>query len=270
MRIHRIGGRFCPPTVDTEYCWHLMPMDRLDKLQTFLNGGLWLARLDTFGPIKKTREGELPLPNLGLLDKMPKFMVAWVEKQYHLAVMRSYASCWSKDGHTPNDDLWNSSFGGYGNGVAIGTTPEEVSIAIAAITSSSGPAYFGSVRYIDHYTDTIPEGNTLEAAFVVRHDYCAENEARVLVHSYGQNAVRYLLNNSGPHGPLISPVPPNQSSSGEREFVGGHSDGRAIVIRIERERFIRKIVFGSRVSVADRNRVTNLISDHGLASRILS
>jgi hypothetical protein len=247
-----------------------MPMDRAAKLETFLEGGLWLSRIDTFGPIKLTKEGELPRRNIGLLEKMPSFMVEWVERQYELAVLRSYASCWSKGDHTPSEDLWDSSFGGNGNGIAICTTPEEISAATDAITSKdgNGPVYFGSVDYIDHSTHQIPEGNTLYAAFAIKSGYSAENEARVLIHSYGANAVKYLLYTAGLYGPLVMHLSSAQSSSGEREFSGGHQDGKAIVIKINKQQFIHKIVFGKSVNPEDRNRVTKLIAKYGLESKI--
>jgi hypothetical protein len=270
MQIHRASCQFHPRKVDSTFLWHFMPIDSLHKLETFLKGGLWFARLDTFGSANETREGKLPRCNLGLLEKMPRFMVEWVEKQYDLAVFRSYASCWSKGDRDPSEDFWHTNFGGYGNGIAICTMPDLVSSAIAGITSSdnTGPAYFGSVDYIDHDRGLIPEGNTLEAAFIIRSEYSAENEARVLIHSYGPNAVQYLLNTSGPYGPLVSHHPGSQSSSGEREFDGGHLDGKAIVVHIDKEQFIYAILFGPNVNEIDRTRITNLIGSYGLASKI--
>lgn len=49
-----------PPT--TRYLWQVI---QPYKLETYLEGGLWFSRLDTF---KDGKEGTLPLPNIGILD----------------------------------------------------------------------------------------------------------------------------------------------------------------------------------------------------------
>jgi hypothetical protein len=108
--------------------WHLVPIESLHKLDTFLQGGLWCSRLDKFGPLKETKEGKVPKPNLGLLEKMPEDMIEWVATQYRLAVLRSYATCWSKGGTHLTREMWNTKFGGYGKGLAIRTKAEAVTV----------------------------------------------------------------------------------------------------------------------------------------------
>jgi hypothetical protein len=116
--IRRASQKFDPIQMDGgAQLWHLIPFESLYKLDTFLRGGLWFSRLDKFGPLKETKEGKIPKLNLGLLEKMPEDMIEWVVGQYRLAVLRSYASCWSIGGTHPSEKMLDTEFGGYGKGV---------------------------------------------------------------------------------------------------------------------------------------------------------
>lgn len=271
--IRRASRCFQPAQVDGDTpLWHLIPIESLYKLDTFLRGGLWFSRLDKFGPLKGTKEGKVPKLNLGLLEKMPEDMIEWVEKQYRLAVLRSYATCWSKGGTHPSAEMWNTKFGGYGKGLAISTKAEAVREAISPFTnpSGNGPIYFGAVEYIDHGKDLIQQENTLAAAFAIQLRYRDENEARVLIHSYGANAVAHLVGRQGPLGPLVSHETPDQSKSGEREFTGGQDNGEAIVIGIDPNRFIQEIVLGPSLDAIECSKIVERIHSHGLASKVRS
>jgi hypothetical protein len=90
--IRRTSRKFTPTAPITKYLWHLMAdsprLTKADKLKTFLDRGLWLARLDTFVP--KGLEGRLPAANLGLFWKLfaPE-QVPVLEDAYRHGVKRS-------------------------------------------------------------------------------------------------------------------------------------------------------------------------------------
>ena len=210
----RLGKRFVATPPEKNYLWHLFYNDKERRLATFLGGGLWLSRLDQFGDSK---EGQLPDANLGLLRKAPTPLLEWVVKQYVLNVKRSFASCWHMSDNDPSPDAWQI-FGGAGNGVAIRTTPDSMRQTLAQISGPDGPVHFAAVRYVDHSIDEIPEGNVIEAAFVVQSNYAPECEARVLIHTFGKGA-EYLVNATGPFGPLVTRPQGNDTKEGG--LVGG-------------------------------------------------
>jgi hypothetical protein len=263
-----VGRTFKPAPVHVgARLWHLAPYlgeSKPFKLDTFLRGGLWFTRLDKF----RAEEGRVPRRNLGLLEAMPDDMKDWVKRQYRLAVLRSYATCWFR-GKEPSAEMWKK-FARGGKGVAIRTSTEAVEVAISPFTDphGGGPIYFGRASYIDHGKDSIDEGNTLAAAFAKQKVYVHENEARVLIHSYGENAVKYLLGRAGPCGPLVSHVAPGRGESNEDEFTGGQANGEAILLGIAPMRFLQEIVLGPGLDARKRAEIVDRINDHGLGSKI--
>lgn len=271
--IHRPSTSFRPSPVELGTAlWHLVPVDETYKLDTFLQGGLWFSRIDKFGDLKETKEGKIPKPNLGLLEKIPEDMTEWVKEQYRLAVLRSYASCWTKGGPSPTRLMWDTKFGGYGKGVGIRTTPEAVREAISPYTDTAGegPIYFGSIEYIDHGKRLIQQENTLAASFALQLRYRDENEARALIHSYGSGAAKFLVGRSGPFGPLVTFEMSAQSKSRQHEFQGGYANGEAIVLGIDPHRFIEEIVLGPDLDSAEHKAITERVRSYGLASKIRS
>ena len=57
-----VARPFFPQPPQAPYLWHLIRMNQLFKLRTFLQHGIWLARLDQF---RDELEGTLPHQNLG-------------------------------------------------------------------------------------------------------------------------------------------------------------------------------------------------------------
>jgi len=229
------------------------------KLRTFLGGGLWLARLDQFGdPLEAT----LPQQNLGLLYKLPSAQVPAVQKEYELGVKRAYASCWHMSDNDPSDHAW--SFGC----VALRTTPQKMEAALQVISGPDGPVHFGQIRYVDHWIDQIPEGNVIEAAFVVRLGFLLENEARVLVHAHGTAASDYLYGKKGPFGDLVRVQAPSASLSGKHEFIGGHANGTAMVLPIAPDQFIEEMVINSSASDQERNEIATEVNAAGFGNRL--
>ncbi|XXT25169.1 hypothetical protein WME94_26910 [Sorangium sp. So ce429] len=237
----------------------------LNKLDTILSGGLWFARLDKFND---RLEGALPEANrLGLLAKLPKNSAAWVEREYERSVLRSYALCWHINDSDPDFHVWDV-FGDQRDGVAVRTDCKCLRDALSQIVGLDGPVHFGAIRYVDHNADTIPEGNVIEAAFVVRSDYADEREARALIHTYGTAAFEHLVGKSGFFGPLVTPTSGTSSPSGTHELVGAHADGAAIVLKVDPRKLISEILPEPSSSLHDLWRLLTVARRHGFAQRV--
>lgn len=219
-----------------------MRLTELYQLETLVSGGLWFSRIDTF---KDDLEGSLPKRNLGLLEKLlPEGQVEQVVREYQSAARRAYANCWTMSDGDPSAEMWDAHFGNRGKSIAVKSTPAALLEAIQPIRGQDGPAYLGQIRYINHEIDQIPEAQTLEAFFVVQEDFRFQNEARLLIYSYGSNAVSKLTATSSIWGtPLVRAVPKEQSETKVTEFVGfipetasagaRLHDGKAIVLPVE-------------------------------------
>ncbi len=256
-KIKRISKSFCPTPVTSNCLWHVMSSE---KLQTFIGGGLWMARIDEFAD---RLEGTLPSENrLGLLSKLPEEQILAVLREYNFAVKRSYASCWHMSDGGPSNAIWELGC------VGLMTTPQIMKKALEPVSGDEGPVYFGQIRYIDHSHETIPEGNTLEAGFVVKKKYEQQKEARVLIHTYGASAHKYLYGKKGPFGDLIQMQKPSCSISGKHEFIGGHKGGKAIVLKIEPMSFIEAIVIHPSASDETKQQIIDLLNCAGLMEKL--
>jgi len=254
-KIKRTSGKFSPTCVDCKYLWHLIPaVDEhvlVGKLCTFLQGGMWLARLDTF--TSSVPEGTLPERNAGLLSKLlgPQ-QSSMARELYRIGAMKQcFASCWHMSDQTPSCYAWGV-FGGQGNGIAIRTTPELMRGALKPLLNQGGgPGYFGKVQYVDHLSDMIRDGNVIEPAFCVQDDYRDENEARVLIHSGGP--VELPLK-EGPFGLLFCKEQPPIGG-----FTGGHAGGKAVVVNFPLDS-IECIAIGDGVGKPTQKRLSELLT----------
>lgn len=259
-RVRRISTAFVPQWPTARYLWHLIANNRDDKLLTFLEGGLYFARLDTFND---KCEGTMPQKNLGLLSKLPPFQIKMVTKVYQLAVRRSFASCWHMSDDDPSDYAWES-FGRKRTGIAFRTTPISLKSAIQPIIGPNGPTYIGTTRYIKHWKDSIPEANILEAQFVLRDDLCDEREARVLIHAHGTAASRLAYLNGLNRRPLVKRPPARQLNAGSYGFVGNHDYWKAIVPKVNPRVLIHEIVIGESIDSGRRQQIMDLIRRYHL------
>lgn len=260
--VHRTTDAFQPDPPTNKYLWHVMGRPGratgLQKLETFLKGGLWLARLDRFD---ENFEGSIPNANLGLLAKsLPANQVPQAIQEYRLGAKRAYASCWHMNDADPDNHVWNE-FGSPVDGVAIRTTADSLRQQLAAICGPNGPVYFGKVVYLDHYKGLVQDGNVIAASFAVRKDFIAEREARILIFTHGGDALSRLYGQQGLFGPLIAQ---DSSASGSSEFIGGYDGGRAIVVRIRPQDLIHEILIDPRVAIPDRNRIVQLVENYNL------
>jgi hypothetical protein len=204
---------------------------------------------------------------------------AYTKKEYRLASMRGYASCWHMSDEDPQDEMWQRKFGNNHKGIALRTTPEALRVQLGEIVSATGPGYIGEVEYIDHKEDLVPEGNTLEVAFRVREEFSYQREARVYVHCYGAPAATVLAaEHSMWDTRLVRRVPPRQSFSRKREFVGfvppkaseeaRKHNWKAMVPRIAPEQLIDEILVGWRVSDAEYTDLLKMVSESPLRNNI--
>ncbi len=216
----------------------------LAKFQTLASGGLWLARLDQFGT---PFEASLPQSNaLGLLAMLPADGVAYLQKHYQLTRdARAYASCWHVNSGLPPARLWRE-FDPSGEGLAVRTSYSALVAELERTCSigppGRGPIHIGMVSYIDHSTAIIRNFNVLEAAFCVRDKWAYQAELRVLVYTNGTAGYDHLYAKEGFFGPLVVAIPPNRSSTGSRELIGGHLDGRAMVFKVDGLALIHELV----------------------------
>lgn len=257
LEIRPAWHAFAPDPVTSTYIWHVL---NISKLETFIAGGLWCARIDQFGD---PREGRLPERNrLGLYNALPAPGARWVEQQFEEAVSWSFASCWFMSSERPPADIVRT-FGTPGETLVLRSTPAKMSAALQPFSSTSGPGpcYFGRIRYIDHNRDSIPDWNVIEAAFVVRADYSVENEARVLVHIKGTAGVA-LAARTGPFGALVIADPATK-----RPIAGQH-DGRAIVLPIDASSFVDEL-WAADVSPDNLDRVEAALARTGLAHKLV-
>jgi len=233
----RLSTAYVPQPSTTDRLWRVMD---LTKFRTLANGGLWLARLDTFGT---KYEGALPEPNrLGLLEMLPESGVEWVKQQYDLAALRSSASCWHMNDHDPSERLWRE-FDKGGDGLAVRTSASRLTTELAKTchVNGDGPVLVGKVTYIDHAKDSIEDWNVFHATFAVRDKWSYQTELRVLVHTHG-TAAAPLRVGTGFFGPLVKAIDHGGAKSGLTEYTGGHADGKAIVFSVDPRALILEIV----------------------------
>lgn len=242
--IHRKSEPFKPQYPSKPHLWHLIEAAELFKLETFVQGGLWFARVDTF---KDPREGTIPKQNLGLLAKAFGSQLPIAEKEYARIRDTAFASCWHMSDEDPSDDAWDS-FGGFRDGIALKTTPADAVSALSNTSAIGGPLYIGEITYIDHAVDTVSEANMLEVVYCVQNGYASEREARLLISLQG-NGARELFGKRGPKGPLIEIRPSDHVP------LGGHKDGRAIVAPINFRALVKEVLIGRRATEETRSKV---------------
>lgn len=245
----------------------------LEKLETLLaRRGLWLARLDEFGT---KYEGSLPTANrMGLLTMFPAPSAAWLQQEYVRGVQRSYASCWHARDDEPASEVWQE-FDKPGQGVAVGVELDELIVQLNEVApevntpaGGAGPIHVGAVTYINHHTASIPEGNVLEAQFVVRDKWSYQRELRVLVHTHGTAAYDRLYGKQGPFGDVVRPVRAGQSTTGQTELEGGHLGGKALVLPVNPRRLVKRIVPNRTMTSSSRLKLALLAARTGMLCRV--
>lgn len=260
--IHRASQAFQPTPPPEKELWRVTTIERLE---TLLSGGLWFARLDQFGDML---EGTLPRTNsLGLLDHLPPEGAEWVRQQYHDAVLQGFALCWHVSEDEASPFVWDT-FSNPTDGVAVHTTVERLRKALEPILRPDGPVHMGAVRYVDHTRDRIPDWNVIEAAFVVQDSYSDEREVRALIHTVGTAAHEVLPSRSGPFGPLVERVPPEDSQTGKTMLTGGHNGGTAIVLSVDPADLIVEVVPDRRLSGAALANLRRRLQHHSLEDKL--
>jgi len=260
-----LGRPYYPSPVHEPYLWHYFTSDKLYKLDTFLNGGLWLAQIESFEP--KGEEGSIPEANKARMGDLREDQFQNFLLEYEKAKLITYASCWTRS-KSNCPDFNNHSFGGTGDAIALRTTPQKLLLAAAIgfatpVTTSESttvsPVYFGSVEYIDYSFDLIPEAQTIAAAYAIKLGYEQyENEARLLAYCCGEAPLTKWRQTQGLYGQLIENKPGGRLS----ELQGAYNNGKAIVIKIDPIKLIEEIHIGPNVSPANRKKVLDKVKDN--------
>jgi hypothetical protein len=239
----RQTGEFSIASPTTRYLWRLASAEELYKLDTLLDGGLYMARLDQF---KDPREGALGRRTKSLLDKTPSYEKRYIIREYKNARRQSFASCWHGHDTQPSEYVWNQ-FGGGHKGFAIRTTPYKLGMAIKSVIAC-GAGHIGAITYKNHDKTENTLRNILDAHFVVRHEFEEEAEVRFLIHTFGPHGQR-LCGQKGPKGQLLKwrlrrTTPPIH------ECVGGYRRGTAILLRVDAKQLVDEVVVGKLASPA--------------------
>jgi hypothetical protein len=108
VRIARCTKHFSIAFPTDQCLWRVSRADELFKLDTVLEGRLYMARLDRF---KDPREGTLGRKTKSLLDKAPAYAKRYIIREYRNARRQSFASCWHKNDGQPSEFVWEK-FGG--------------------------------------------------------------------------------------------------------------------------------------------------------------
>jgi hypothetical protein len=243
VRIARCTKQFSIAFPTDQYLWRVSRADELFKLDTLLEGGLYMARLDRF---KDPREGTLGRKTKSLLDKAPAYVKRYIIREYGNARRQSFASCWHKNDGQPSEYVWEE-FGGKHNGFAIRTTPQKLREAVKSVVAC-GAGYIGNIVYKKHNIDENKLTNILNVHFVVRDDFEDEKEARFLIHTFGPHG-QQLYGQEGLKGQLVK-WRRRRTTAVIHECVGGYRRGTAILLRVDARNLIAEVVVGKRVSRA--------------------
>ena len=275
---HLIPKPFSPQQPQGRHLWHFIRVNQLFKLETLLKYGIWLSRLDQF---RDEREGTLPRPNLGLLEKLlPPAMAEYAAKLYQKDALRGYASCWSASDGDPSEEMWQNKFGNRGRGIALRTSPNLLASAAARFLGVGGPGYFGQVRYIDHDKDPVPEANTIEVAFVVQERFRYQQEVRLYVHTLSESAYTVLMGEFVARGQsIVRRARPEEVLEYDNELVGNippqlgeklHADrdGKALILPVSAAKYIDEILVGPKVGEQELLDLNNQLKVHGLAEKV--
>lgn len=243
LTLNRVTDEFSVAFPTSSSLWKLAAADELFKLDTLLEGGLYLARLDRF---KDPREGTLGRMTKSLLDKAPVYEKRYILRQYKNARRQSFAICWHRSDKEPSEYVWNV-FGGAHNGFAIRTTPRKLRMAVESVIECRA-GYIGEVKYKNHDKQENSLSNILDVHFVVRDDFIYEEEVRFLIHTFGPYG-QTLNGIEGPKGPLLK-WRKRRTTPPVHECVGGYRRGTAILLNVEPKRLIEEIVVGKLASRA--------------------
>jgi hypothetical protein len=239
--VKRVTDEFSIAFPTSPSLWKLAGADELYKLDTLLEGGLYLARLDRFND---PREGTLGRKTKSLLDKAPEYEKRYILRQYKNARRQSFASCWHRSDKEPREYVWNV-FGGAHSGFAIRTSPQKLRMAVESVIKCRA-GYIGEVTYKNHDKQENSLRNILDAHFVVRDDYVHEEEVRFLIHTFGPYG-QTLNGKEGPKGQLLK-WRKRRTTPPVHECVGGYRRGTAILLSIDPKRLIEEVVVGKLAS----------------------
>lgn len=239
----KADSHFHPVLSAKRFLWHLISPNSIPvKLPTFLNNGIFLAKLSTFGD---RLEGTVTAATSNLLNKTFEPSQAQVAfQQFSRFADWSFASCWHESEGEPREEMWKS-FGGNHTGIAIRSRPE---LLMNCFLSElvSGPkriVLIGSVRYVDHFDSSISAtiGNYLPTCFSVRASYSHEQETRLLV-CLTDTDVQALLPLRYQGAPIVKVV--NEPVANAPRVQPVANGGNGLIVPMEAATLIDQIVIG--------------------------
>ena len=87
-------------------------------------------------------------------------------------------------------------------------------------------------------------------------------------HAYGTAAYDRLYGKRGPLGDIVVPVLAGQSATGKTELVGGHLDGKALVLPVEPHRLVWRIIPNKAMNISARMKLAVLAARTGMLCRV--
>ena len=213
--------------------WHLFSLDEPRKLRTFLHGGLWCTELNSIITFTGDVEGTQPYG--------------------------TFVSCWHRSEGDPTPIAWTI-FGGDGAGIAIRGSSSYLQSLAEEVHRDWVSGRFGEVRYL------LPDDTVVDAAFEVRANHQSESEMRVAFGvtwiSIGDDELR--------RSHVRERCPKRQSDRNitqnveDLTLIEDAMGEDALVLPIDPKKLFEEVVFGPKVSAAERASIEKSITDSGI------
>jgi hypothetical protein len=213
--------------------WHLFPLDEPRKLQTFLHGGLWCTELNSIINFTGDVEGTQPYG--------------------------TFVSCWHRSEGDPTPVAWTI-FGDDGAGIAIRGSSSYLQSLAEKVDRDWVSGRFGEVRYLS------PAQPVVDAAFEVRATHQSESEMRVALGVTGISIGDDELRRSH----VRAHCPKRQSDRNitkkveDLTLIEDEMGEDALVLPIDPKTLFEEVVFGPKVSAAERESIQRSITDSGI------
>ncbi|HEY2496525.1 MAG TPA: hypothetical protein VGK24_05610 [Candidatus Angelobacter sp.] len=221
---------FLNPALPT-YLWHLLPLDELYKLDTFLGGGLWCAESSTIVAFEGDIEDQLP---------------------YGI-----FMSCWHVN-QVPSLKAWEI-FAAKGRGLALRTNIQTMQHLVRSIELPDWKINFGPVDYVD-------TENKVVQPFAVARSHNHESEARLVISVDKTNTLdNYAADRADSFARYHSR---DQVARFDSISLVGEARAEAIILPIHPVTFIEEILVGWLTTEEERDLLTRRLDSYGLAHKL--
>jgi hypothetical protein len=213
--------------------WHLFSLVEQRKLQTFLHGGLWCSELNSIVNFPGDVEGT--------------------------QAYGTFVSCWHRSEGDPTPIAWTI-FGGEGAGIAIRGSSSYLQSLAEKVDRDWMSGRFGEVRYLS------PSQPVVDAAFEVRATHQSESEMRVAlgvsdISIQGGELRRSHVRERCPKRQSDRNITKNVE---DLTLIEDEMGEDALVIPIDPKRLFEEVVFGPKVSAAERESIQKSITNSGI------